>query len=184
MIGKNTIKHRLMQMVGILLGVRNFFWLIGFGCFFLVAVALYMEHAMNLEPCPLCIFQRVAVLATGSLAVVAALHNPGATGIRIYGSLVSLASLAGAGLAARQLYLQALPEGQIPSCGPGLDYLLDVFPMTEVIGLVLAGDGSCAEVVWSFLGLSIPGWALIGFIGLILAGLFQVLRPASSFRIY
>ena len=87
-----------------------------------------------------------------------------------------LGALIGAGLSLRHLYLQGLPEDQVPSCGPGLDYLMDVFPMTEVIEMVLSGDGSCAEVVWTFLGLSIPGWTLIGFAGLLLVGGFQVLR--------
>jgi disulfide bond formation protein DsbB len=160
---------------------RNLYWLIGLGCVFLMAVALYMEHVMALVPCPLCIFQRVAVIAVGIIALIAAVHNPGAPGIRIYGGLCVLAALIGAGLSGRQLYLQSLPEDQVPACGPDLDYLLDVFPMSEVIGMVLSGDGSCAEVVWSFLGLSIPGWTMIGFIGLIILGTFQIMRnPATD----
>ena len=155
---------------------RNLNWLIGFGCVFLIAVALFMEHYMNLQPCPLCIFQRVAVISAGLIALTAALHNPGVTGQRVYGGLVMLASLAGAGLSIRHLYLQSLPEDEVPSCGPGLDYLLDVFPMTEVIEMVLKGDGSCAEVVWSFMGLSIPGWTLVGFIGLISLAGYQIFR--------
>ena len=131
---------------------------------------------MHLEPCPLCIFQRVAVISAGLIAIAAALHNPAPLGIRVYGLLVALASAAGSALAMRQLYLQSLPEDQVPSCGPGLDYLLDVFPMQDVLQMVLLGDGSCAEVVWSLLGISIPGWTLIGFVGLITLGLFQAFR--------
>ena len=155
---------------------RNLNWIIGFGCMFLMGAALYMEHMMHLEPCPLCIFQRVAVIAAGLIAITAALHNPAQVGIKVYGLLVVLASAVGSALAARQLYLQSLPEDQVPSCGPGLSYLLDVFPMQEVIQMVLVGDGSCAEVVWTLLGISIPGWTLVGFIGLITLGLFQALR--------
>jgi disulfide bond formation protein DsbB len=143
---------------------------------FLMGAALYMEHMMHLEPCPLCIFQRIAVIVAGLIAITAALHNPAQVGIKVYGLLVVLASAVGSALAARQLYLQSLPEDQVPSCGPGLDYLLDVFPMQEVIQMVLVGDGSCAEVVWTLLGISIPGWTLVGFIGLITLGLFQALR--------
>ena len=131
---------------------------------------------MHLEPCPLCIFQRVAVIATGLVAIAAALHNPAQLGVKVYGLLVVLASTVGGALATRQIYLQSLPEDQVPSCGPGLDYLLDVFPMQEVIQMVLVGDGSCAEVVWTFLGVSIPGWTLVGFIGLVTLGLFQAFR--------
>ncbi len=161
---------------------RNLNWLIGAGCVFLMAVALYMEHAMHLEPCPLCIFQRVAVICAGLIALIAAIHNPGRTGVQLYGGLVITTSLAGGALSARQLYLQSLPEDQVPACGPGLDYLMDVFPLTDVVSMVLAGDGSCAEVVWSFLGLSIPGWTLVGFVGLIALGGYQILRSATDFR--
>ncbi len=158
---------------------RNLNWIIGFGCILLMGVALYMEHMMHLKPCPLCIFQRVAVIAAGLIALTAALHNPTGAGIKVYGMFVVLASTAGGALATRQLYLQSLPEDQVPSCGPGLDYLLDVFPMQEVIQMVLVGDGSCAEVVWTLLGISIPGWTLVGFIGLITVGLFQAFRNLS-----
>lgn len=169
-------------MLQYLPGARNLNWLIGFGCVFMMAVALYMEHAMHLEPCPLCIFQRVAAIAVGAIAFSAALHNPGKTGVRAYGGLMIIAAAAGGALSARQLYLQSLPADQVPACGPGLDYLLDVFPMTEVIQMVLTGDGSCAEVVWSLFGISIPGWTLIGFVGLLILGVIQVVRPARGLR--
>ncbi|MEZ7973129.1 MAG: disulfide bond formation protein B [Pseudomonadales bacterium] len=158
---------------------RNLNWIIGFGCMFLIGVALYMEHMMHLEPCPLCIFQRVAVITAGLIAIVAALHNPQRLGIKVYSLMVVMASTVGGALAIRQLHLQSLPEDQVPSCGPGLDYLLDVFPMQDVIQMVLVGDGSCAEVAWSLLGISIPGWALVGFIGLVTLGLFQAFRHSE-----
>ena len=158
---------------------RNLNWIIGFGCMFLIGVALYMEHMMHLEPCPLCIFQRVAVITAGLIAIVAALHNPQRVGIKVYSLMVVMASTVGGALAIRQLHLQSLPEDQVPSCGPGLDYLLDVFPMQDVIQMVLVGDGSCAEVAWSLLGISIPGWALVGFIGLVTLGLFQAFRDSE-----
>ena len=158
---------------------RNLNWIIGFGCMFLIGVALYMEHMMHLEPCPLCIFQRVAVITAGLIAIVAALHNPQRVGIKVYSLMVVMASTVGGALAIRQLHLQSLPEDQVPSCGPGLDYLLDVFPMQDVIQTVLVGDGSCAEVAWSLLGISIPGWALVGFIGLVTLGLFQAFRDSE-----
>jgi disulfide bond formation protein DsbB len=138
-----------------------------------------MEHMMHLEPCPLCIFQRVAVITAGLIAIVAALHNPQRLGIKVYSLMVVMASTVGGALAIRQLHLQSLPEDQVPSCGPGLDYLLDVFPMQDVIQMVLVGDGSCAEVAWSLLGISIPGWALVGFIGLVTLGLFQAFRHSE-----
>lgn len=166
-------------MTGYIPNTRNLNLIVGFGCMSLIGAALYMEHMMQLAPCPLCIFQRVAVISTGLIAIVAAIHDPKAVGARIYGVMVVLTSAVGSALAVRQLHLQSLPEDQVPSCGPGLDYLLDVFPMQEVIRMVLVGDGSCAEIAWTLLGVSIPGWTLIGFIGLIMIGLFQTLRKNS-----
>ena len=159
---------------------RTLYWLLFASCIFLMAVALYMEHQMNLEPCPLCILQRVMVIAAGFVALVAAVHNPMTLGIRVYGIGVAVLSALGGGLAIRQLWLQSLPESEVPACGPGLDYLLDVFPITEVLTMVLAGDGSCAEIQWTFLGLSIPGWTLVGFIGLFALGIFQAARPTRA----
>lgn len=156
---------------------RIVFLIVFLGCAFLMGVALYMEHAMQLEPCPLCIFQRVLVIVTAIVALIGAIHNPGISGIKIYGGLSVLTAAGGAGLSMRQLWLQSLPEDAVPACGPGLDYLMDVFPVTEVLTMVLSGDGTCAEVVWEFLGISIPGWTLVGFIGLIAIGVFQIARP-------
>ena len=156
---------------------RIIFLIVFLGCAFLMGVALYMEHAMGLEPCNLCILQRVAVITTAFVALIAAIHGPGITGIKVYASLAMLASITGAGLSGRQLWLQSLPEDLVPACGPGLEYLLDVFPPTEVLNMVLAGDGDCAEVVWTFLGVSIPGWTMVGFFGLIAIGMFVFLKP-------
>ena len=142
-----------------------------------MSVALYMEHAMGLEPCPLCILQRIAVIATGVVALIAALSNPGILGIRIFGVISVFTASLGAALSIRQLWLQTLPEDEIPACGPGLDYLMDVFPLTAVLSMILTGDGSCAEVVWSLFGINIPGWTLIGFFGLIAINLFQMIKP-------
>ena len=161
-------------------GSRIIFALVFFGCSFLMAVALFFEHQMNLEPCPLCILQRIMVILTGIIALIAALHNPSALGIEIYGGLVAVSAATGGGLSMRQLWLQSLSADQVPACGASLDYMLDVFPLTDVLSMVLTGDGTCAEIVWTFLGISIPGWTLVGFIGLIVIGLFQIIRPLRA----
>lgn len=155
---------------------RNLNWLIAAGCVFLMAVALVFEHVMLLQPCPMCIFQRIAVIGVGVIAFIGAVHNPGLTGVRVYGGLSILSALIGSGISIRHLYLQSLPEDEIPACGPSLDYLVEVFPLSEVIQMVLIGDGNCAEVVWSFLGISIPGWLLVAFAGLIVICGYQVFR--------
>jgi disulfide bond formation protein DsbB len=140
-------------------------WVLNFGgalaCALLLGYAYYLQFVQHLEPCPLCIFQRVAVFALGCVFLVAAIHQPRITGARVYAVLLALVALAGIGVAARHIYVQSLPPGSVPSCGATLDYMFQIFPVMEVIRRVLTGSGECAVVNWSFLGLSMPWWVLI-----------------------
>ena len=133
-------------------------------CCGLMGFALFAQHVLLLDPCPLCVFQRVAVISIGVIYLVAALHNPSGAGRFVYGVLLALAAAGGATVAARHAWLQQLPPDQVPSCGPGLDYMLDTLPFTEVLGKVFRGSGECAEVNWSWLGLSMPEWTLLCFV--------------------
>jgi protein dithiol:quinone oxidoreductase len=135
----------------------------------LLGYAYYAQFHLGLEPCPLCIFQRVAMIVLFVVVLVAALHAPRGGGRRVYGALAALAALAGAAIAGRHVWLQHLPPDQVPSCGPGLDYLLDTFPLSETLRKVFTGSGECAEVHWRFAGLSMPEWTLACF-ALFLAG--------------
>lgn len=155
---------------------RSLFMLVGGVCVLLILVALYMEHVMGLEPCALCMLQRWAVIGAGLVALVAAAIGPGSWGIRVGGAGVTLVSGLGVGLAGRQLWLQSLPEDAVPPCGPGYDYLRETFPLTEVIRMAIEGSGDCAEIQWTFLGLSIPGWTLLFFAATALVGLFLLVR--------
>lgn len=147
------------------------------GCLAIMGGALYLQYQVGLEPCPLCIFQRVGVIACALVLLIAFLHGPKTIGLRVYAVLTALAALAGGGVAIRQLWLQQLPPDQVPVCGPGLNYMLDVFPLHEVLAKVLSGSGECAEVTWRFLSLSLAGWSLVVFIGLLTVALVQLLRP-------
>src|SRR5687767_14511819 len=95
-------------------------------CAALIAYALYAEHVLGLAPCPLCIFQRVAVIVIGVLFLMAALHNPSRTGARVYGVLIAIAGLCGIGVAARHIWIQAQPPGSVAACGADLNYLMDI----------------------------------------------------------
>lgn len=135
---------------------------IGFlACAALMAYALFAQYALDLEPCPLCVFQRVAVIGLGVVFVLAAMQGPRLTGRRVYAALILVAAGAGAGVAGRHLWLQNLPPERVPACGPGLDYMLETFPMREMLATVLSGSGECAKVDWQFLGLAMPAWVLI-----------------------
>src|SRR5512139_3807263 len=88
----------------------------------------WLQVAEGLEPCPLCMTQRIFITLAGLTALVAALHGPGRTGIRVHGALIVLFSLVGGGVSARHVWLQSLPPDQAPACGPGLEYMFDAFP--------------------------------------------------------
>lgn len=148
-------------------------------CVSLLGFAFYNQYVDYLDPCPLCIFQRVVFFCMGAIALLAAIHNPGRTGQQIYTWLIVASGTIGALIAGRHIWLQSLPPDQVPECGPGLNYMLDNFPLMEVLSTVLRGSGSCAEVIWSFLGLSMPMWTMIWYVVLGLMTLWVTYRPAK-----
>jgi len=157
--------RRLVNVLGLL------------GCTGMMAYALYAEHVLLLQPCPLCSFQRLAVVALGVLFLLAAAHNPSAAAGRyFYAAAICATAAAGAGVAGRHVWLQSLPPDQVPACGPGLGYILDSFPLAEALKMVFTGSGECATTDWSFLGLSMPAWVLIAVAGLGAVGAWNNLR--------
>lgn len=149
-------------------------------CALLIGYALYAEHVLGLAPCPLCIFQRVAVIALGIIFLIAAIHNPGRTGARVYGALGALAALAGIGISARHIWIQAQPPGSVAACGADLDYLMEIMPLTEVVSKVLTGSGECGKVDWTLLGLSMPWWVAIALAALLGWSTWTNFAPASA----
>ena len=151
--------------------------LLGFpACAALLAYAYYAQFVLHLEPCPLCIFQRVGVFAIGVVFVIAAAHDPVSWGRRLYALLLAVAALATVGVAVRHLYVQHLPEGSVPACGASLDFMLKVFSLSEVLVKVLTGSGECAKVTWQFLGLAMPAWVLMAALALGAYGVWNNLR--------
>ncbi|MFO1372606.1 MAG: disulfide bond formation protein B [Candidatus Competibacteraceae bacterium] len=135
--------------------------------------AYYAQFYLSLDPCPLCIFQRLALLAVGLVFLAATLHHPRAWGAKVYGVLIGLVAAIGLGIAARHVWLQHLPPAEVPRCGPSLEYMLQSFPLNETIRAVLTGSGECAEVNWTLLGLSVPEWNLPLFLSLGVIGVLS-----------
>ena len=142
----------------------------------LFGVALYTQYVGGLEPCPLCMTQRFFYVLTALFAIVAALHGQG---LRIYAALVWLSALDGAGVAARQVWLQHLPPDQVPACGPSLEFMLQTLPFGQVLMRLFKGDGNCAVVDWRLLGMSMAAWSLLWFLLLATAGLVLFWRSAK-----
>lgn len=132
-------------------------------CFALYGYALYAEHVLGFEPCPLCIFQRVGVIAMGVAFLLAALLAlPGGRwGGFVSVALVLLATAVAAGVAGRHVYVQSQPPGTFESCGSSLEWMMEINPLFEVIRKVLSAPGECANIDWTFLGLSMPAWVLL-----------------------
>jgi protein dithiol:quinone oxidoreductase len=130
-------------------------------CAALLAYALYAQFHLGLEPCPLCIFQRIGITLIGLVFFLAALHHPRGGGRAVYAALIALAALATAAVAVRHLYVQSLPPGSLPSCGAPLATLLKFTPLFDLIKKVLTGSGECGEVNWRFLGLAMPAWVVL-----------------------
>lgn len=163
--------------------VRTSFLLIFLACTGLIGVALYMQYQMDMEPCYMCILQRVFVIGAGFVALLACLHNPTRVGYRIYGVLTALMAAAGSFFSGKQMWLQSLPEGHpaIPDCASTVDYLFEIESFGGALAKLLRGDGECAKVHWEFLGLTTPGWMLVGFIGIAAFALWQLARqPAQA----
>lgn len=139
----------------------------------LLGYALYTQYYEGLEPCPLCMTQRFFYVLVGLTALIAALHNRAG---RLYGALITLFAAGGAGVAGRQIWLQHLPPDQVPACGPSLEYMLQTLPFSEALLRMFRGDGNCAVVDWTLLGLSMAEWSLLCFIGFAAIGLLQLLR--------
>ena len=155
---------------------RIFFSIIFVVCTSLLGFGLYLEHVVGLEPCPLCVFQRVAYIVIALFALIGAIHNSQKLFEKIYTGLILIASLCGAGIAGRQVWLQHLPEDKIPECGPGLEYMLDAYPFTDALRMILSGSGECAEVQWTFLSFSIAEWSILCFSGLVIVCLTKLIH--------
>ncbi len=141
-------------------------YLIGFAaCFGIVILALIIQTQYNLEPCPLCITQRLFFMGLGVLFLIGAFLKPSSLLQKALTFLQVLTALGGAGWAVRHWYLQANKESMIADCGVGFDYMFENFPLEKMFKLIFKGTGDCAMIDWTFLGLTLPQLALISFIG-------------------
>ncbi len=144
-----------------------------------LAFAFYAQYGMGLVPCHLCIFQRVALAALGVAFLVAAfISRPGGRGI-FCAALIGFMGLATIATAGRHVWIQMQPEGSVPACGADLAFMLDLFPLTDVILKVFKAGGECAKIDWSLLGLSMPAWVLVLAVLLTAFGLWWNIRKRA-----
>lgn len=142
----------------------------------LLAYGYYLQYVEYQEPCPLCMTQRICFYLVAIFGLLAAFNRRSVLAQRILAGFGFIAAATGLGVASRQLWLQSLPPDQVPACGPGFDYIIQTFPLMEALEIMFRGNGNCAEVTWTFLGLSIAGWAFIAFSGFVALQLVQAFR--------
>ncbi len=164
----NLPNPRLVNGLGLLVCVSS-----------LLFAVFYLERTLYLDPCPLCIIDRVILICMGVVFLVAMLHNPARLGQRVYGIVNLLVAVTGLAVAGRHVWLQHLPADEVPECGAGLYYMLENFPLHKTLQKVLQGSGECAEIQWTLLGLSIPEQTLILFVMLASLILVQILRRSD-----
>ncbi len=163
--------------------LRFHFGCIALACATLLAYAYYVQFKLFIDPCPLCILQRVAFLAVGLVALVAAIHGPRGVGRKIYGLLAMASAAVGAGVALQHVRLQHLPPDQVPACGPGLNYMIDTLPLGAALKKAFTGSGECAKVDWTFLGQSMPTWTLVCFVLLGFWALYAAFQSVPAHRV-
>ena len=146
----------------------------------LIGGALYLQYGLREDPCPLCMIQRVIFIAIGVIFLIAAIHNAGRVGRWVYSILIALTALGGVAVASRHIWIQHLPKDQIPACGPGLDFMLQNFPLAEVWQELMHGSGECAAKGWSFLGLGLPELTLIWYVLLGLWAIFIAVKKPPA----
>ena len=156
---------------------RTLYLMIFIFCLLSLSTAIFLQYDDHLEPCPLCIFQRIAYMSVAFFALIGLLSSQQRILNRVSALLMSLASLTGGGIALRHVWIQHLPADQVPDCGPGLNYLLDVFPLQKVVSLVLRGSGEGAKIDWTLLGFSMPELSLAAFSFITITGLYLLVRP-------
>jgi len=154
-------------------------WLGAGACAALLAFAFYSQYGMGLEPCHLCVFQRVTVAALGFAFLLAAFGSrPGARGA-LFAAMIGISGGATIATAGRHVWIQMQPEGSVPACGADLAFMLDLFPLTEVILKVFKAGGECAKVDWSFLGLTMPAWVVAWALVLTAGGIWINLQKRA-----
>jgi len=140
-------------------------------CATMMGFALFAQFGLHLQPCNMCVLQRICVITLGLVFLAAAAQNPGPLGARIYALLILIAGAAGVAVAARHIWISMQPLGSLPSCGADFYTMVEMLPITTVVAKIWNGGGECQLVLWRFLGLSMQTWVLIGAGGLGLLGI-------------
>ncbi len=158
---------------------KRFHWLMFLGALSLSLASLFFEHFIGLKPCPLCIMQRIAMFLLTCFLLVKVLVKSNRAQF-VCCCLAFAATELGFFIAARQVYLQSLPEDKIPACGPSLEMLYKYFPVNDLLHALFYGTGDCAKIDWTFLGMSMAFWSFVAFFGFSVCLLLELIKRIQS----
>jgi disulfide bond formation protein DsbB len=159
---------------------RLLFAAIFLACTSMVLFAIfYFQAELGLEPCPMCILSRYTFITIAAVSLVAAIHGPRGTALKVYAAIVAALGVTGVGISLRHSYLQHFPP-KVEACGADLEFILNTMPLSSAFPKIFAGTGSCSKVDWKFLGLSIPEWAGVWFLAFAIAVLWVAFRRAKN----
>ena len=157
---------------------RQLLALMSLGCIALLAFGLYLQHVVGLEPCPMCIVQRYAmVLIVLWAGLFAAIPKAWAATTGLVGAIVI--ALGGAGVAARQSWMQWYPP-QVQTCGLDFYDMVETLPMKRALPMIFRGGGDCTKVDWTFLGGSIANWSFVAFSAIIIAAVWALWQARKN----
>ena len=160
------------------LNFRTWMALIAGACVAMLAFGVYLQQVVGLEPCPMCIVQRYAMIIVALLAIIAA--GTAKKSIQMTGAtLLVVTALGGAFVAARQSWLQWYPP-EVASCGRDIYGMIETFPLQRIIPMIFRGSGDCTKIDWTFLGGSIANWSFICFCGMALVAIYLLVKPATK----
>lgn len=157
---------------------RTVLALVSLGCVALLGYGLYLQHGLGLEPCPMCVVQRYALMLVAVVAGLTAMLR--SRGAHVAGGLLTLLVAGfGAFVAARQSWLQWYPP-EVVNCGRDFYGMIETFPLKRALPMIFAGGGDCAAIDWTFLGLSIANWSFLCFAGICLVMLALLWRRLAA----
>ena len=163
-----------LRLAGLGLKVHSLFGLIALASLGLLAFGMYLQHVVGLEPCPMCIVQRYALMAVMVLGLIG-WRMRGSLSLALVGALLALNAGFGAFVAARQSWLQWFPP-EVVSCGRDFYGMIENFPIGRAIPMIFKGSGDCSVVDWTFLGGTIANWSFVWFVGFALLGLLMLVQ--------
>ena len=159
---------------------RIIYLLVFLACAGLLAAAYVFEYVYYMDPCPLCIMQRIAVLLIGISGLVGFIFASSMLAKVSASIFMLLSSILGMSVAGRHIWIQGLPADEIPTCGPSLEYMVDTLPWADVLALMLRGNGNCADGHWSFIGLSMPQWVMVWYVGFAVVALYLLFKRKNA----